>query len=255
MTATDERGVESGYPHTLRPELHKALDAAGIDYWVAQGLTFWNCPDGRECVAYGFQANGMPMLAVKIVGITDPEQAIAATLGQREQPPYDELIEALRRDWDIEASWDGLRRFWYVGLTDEGVRKRDEREATLGRDRYSYGQWREISNAVGDAMEYAHDRAIEHPDAADPLWNLDEYVNRILKVAFEGEATLERGTCHNASKIMDEHGQARFACSECGAWIDSRMLWNPEYRNGESPWVSDCKLNYCPNCGRKVVDE
>lgn len=56
-----------------------------------------------------------------------------ATLGQREQPPYDELIEALRRDWDIEASWDGLRRFWYVGLTDEGVRKRDEREATLGR--------------------------------------------------------------------------------------------------------------------------
>lgn len=56
-----------------------------------------------------------------------------ATLGPREQPPYDELIEALRRDWDIEASWDGLRRFWYVGLTDEGVRKRDEREATLGR--------------------------------------------------------------------------------------------------------------------------
>ncbi len=77
----DERWAESGYPHTLRPELHKALDAAGIDYWVAQGLTFWNCPDGRECVAYGFQSNGMPMLAVKIVGITDPEQAIAATLG------------------------------------------------------------------------------------------------------------------------------------------------------------------------------
>lgn len=62
-----------------------------------------------------------------------PAQAIEATLGPREQPPYDELIEALRRDWDIEASWDGLRRFWYVGLTDEGVRKRDEREATLGR--------------------------------------------------------------------------------------------------------------------------
>ena len=62
-------------------------------------------------------------------------------------------------------------------------------------------------------------------------------------------------TCHNASKVMDEHGQARFACSECGAWIDSRMLWNPEYRNGESPWVSGCKLNFCPNCGRKVVDE
>lgn len=68
-------------------------------------------------------------------------------------------------------------------------------------------------------------------------------------------ATLGRVTCHNSSKVMDEHGQARFACSECGAWIDSRMLWNPEYRNGESPWVNDCKLNYCPNCGRKVVKE
>ena len=61
------------------------------------------------------------------------------------------------------------------------------------------------------------------------------------------------GTCRNISEVMDEHGQARFVCSECGAWIDSRMLWNPEYRNGESPWVSGCKLNYCPNCGRKVV--
>ena len=78
----DERGMESGYPHTLRLELHKALDAAGIHYWVAQGLTFWNCPDGRECVAYGYQANGKPKLAVKIVGITDPEQAVEAMLGR-----------------------------------------------------------------------------------------------------------------------------------------------------------------------------
>jgi len=62
------------------------------------------------------------------------------------------------------------------------------------------------------------------------------------------------GTCHNSSKVMDEHGQARFACSECDAWIDSRMLWNPEYPNGESPWVSGCKLNFCPNCGRRIVD-
>lgn len=67
-------------------------------------------------------------------------------------------------------------------------------------------------------------------------------------------ATLGAGTCHNASKVMDEHGQARFVCSECRAWIDSRMLWNPEYRDGESPWVRDCKLNFCPNCGRRIVE-
>lgn len=76
--------MSTGYPHTLRPELHKALMAHGIDYWVAQGITFWNCSDGRECAAYGYQANGKPTLAVKIVGIADPEQAIAATLGAGE---------------------------------------------------------------------------------------------------------------------------------------------------------------------------
>lgn len=81
-SATDEQDerLGKGYPYTLRPELHKALKARGVDYWVAQGLTFWNCPDGRGCVAYGYQSNGKPRLTVKIVGITDPEQAIESTL-------------------------------------------------------------------------------------------------------------------------------------------------------------------------------
>ena len=67
---------------------------------------------------------------------------------------------------------------------------------------YSYKQWREISNAVGDAMEYAHNKAIECPDKADPLWNLDEYVNRILKAAFEGEATLGDVDATNEQKVV-----------------------------------------------------
>lgn len=79
--ANDELRAMSGYPHTLRPELHKTLEDAGIDYWVAQGLTFWNCEDGRECVAYGYQTDDGPKLAVKIVGFTSPAQVIAATLG------------------------------------------------------------------------------------------------------------------------------------------------------------------------------
>lgn len=80
MTATDELLV-TGYPNSLRPELHKALKARGIDYWVAQGITFWNRDDGCECLAYGYEVNGVPKLAVKVVGFTDSEQAIAATLG------------------------------------------------------------------------------------------------------------------------------------------------------------------------------
>jgi len=53
----------------------------------------------------------------------------AATVGS-DEPPYDELIDALRRDWDIDVSWDGLRKFWSIALTDEGVKKRGA--ATVG---------------------------------------------------------------------------------------------------------------------------
>lgn len=86
MTATDEQHgqLDTGYPHTLRPELHKALMARGIDYWVTQGITFWNRDDGCECLAYGYKADGVPRLAIKVVGFTDPEQAIASTLGRGE---------------------------------------------------------------------------------------------------------------------------------------------------------------------------
>ena len=45
---------------------------------------------------------------------------------------------------------------------------------------------------------------------------------------------------------------AVFGLRECGAWIDSHMLWGPKYPDGESVWVKDCKLNYCPNCGARI---
>lgn len=47
-------------------------------------------------------------------------------------PPYDELIDALRRDWEIDASWDGLRRFWYIGWTEEHVARCKECAEGLG---------------------------------------------------------------------------------------------------------------------------
>lgn len=128
MTATDvlrrlldERGVEWSRP-------------SGLNSSFADSITFIGD------VAVVGEIDGSDLLRINFDGT--PEQAIAATLGETptpppptppKQPPYDELIESLRRDWGIDASWDGLRRFWYVGLTDEGVRKRDEREATLGR--------------------------------------------------------------------------------------------------------------------------
>ena len=71
-----------GYTHTLRAELHKALSDAGIKYWMSQGITVWNCDDGRECFAYRYEcSDGTPRLAVKVVGIRDPQQAIDMTVG------------------------------------------------------------------------------------------------------------------------------------------------------------------------------
>ena len=41
----------------------------------------------------------------------------------REQ--MERLVTLLRVDCDINASWDGLRRFWNIGLTEDGCLMRD----------------------------------------------------------------------------------------------------------------------------------
>lgn len=46
-----------------------------------------------------------------------------------DEPPYDLLIDLLRDEWGIEACWDGLRRFWHIGLTEGEVRVREALEA------------------------------------------------------------------------------------------------------------------------------
>lgn len=62
-----------------------------------------------------------------------------------ENARYRELVEILRRDWRIEASWDDLRKVWYVGLTEDGVRERDERDAkALEAANIEIGELREL---------------------------------------------------------------------------------------------------------------
>ncbi len=113
--------------------------------------------------------------------------------------------------------------------------------ATLGSEEPTYEQWRAISEAIGDAMEYAHDKAIEHPDKADPLWNLDEYVNRVIEVAFGEPVTLGSGECefeyaHGITDTLKETVDVYF-CSACGS---------PNYSDNEPMFCQYC------GCGRRV---
>ncbi len=47
----------------------------------------------------------------------------AANAKLREQ--MERLVTLLRNDCDIDASWDGLRKFWSIGLTEDGCLMRD----------------------------------------------------------------------------------------------------------------------------------
>ena len=243
-------------------ELRRMLDERGVEWENSK-------PYGAKAVTR-FKVNGVWLRYVDYGDYQwldyhedepiTPAQAVEATLGREPwvNQTWERWHKSLRHD-EIKSIGDAVEQLMYEaiefggdmgpnGNTYNGIDEGDvltsgfinewiaRFESTLGRDRYSYEQFREISNAVGDAMEYAHDRAIEHPDKADPLWNLDEYVNRILKVAFEGEATLGRGTCEMeyVSDFMSWH------CKAC-----DQMDMAP--RNP--------KPRYCKWCGRKVVDE
>lgn len=121
--------------------LRRMLDERGVEYDVRDGKaiknTYWDDAEGRR---WGYTSDESGAIKDRqlflIRGRMDftPEQAIAATLGETptpppptppKQPPYDELIESLRRDWDIDVSWDGLRRFWSIELTESGCLMRD----------------------------------------------------------------------------------------------------------------------------------
>ena len=58
-------------------------------------------------------------------------------------------------------------------------------------------------------------------------------------------ATLGSGTCHDKGNIE------RFICSECGCRLDLQDEdWEP------TMWLDGAAMvpNFCPSCGRKVVD-
>lgn len=163
MTATEELRL----PNDTK-ELDALLNERGQEHRVwPSGMVVWH--DERTTYEYEPAKNHHSEYWGGILRMTmrhlTPEQAIDATLGETptpppptmpEQPPYDLLIDLLRDEWGIDVSWDGLRRFWYVGLNEKGMRMRDERDATLGRGTCE--------------VEYVSDWMRWHCKACDSLW-------------------------------------------------------------------------------------
>ena len=81
-----------------------------------------------------------------------PDDAIARIAELGSEPPYDELIRYLENDWNISASWDGLRKFWCIELTEEGVKLRDAVYGTLTAE-----QVREVidKHGINDGLIYS----------------------------------------------------------------------------------------------------
>lgn len=189
-------------------ELRKLLDERGVEYETNDFMnlceTHWN----------GFAAFQLSPSANLMMSVT-PDQAIAATLGSDEQP-YDELLRCLENDWHIRASWDGLRKFWCIELTDEGVRMRDAAHGTLTAD-----QVRKTVAKHWQEPELSHD------------WQA---------VADELNARDER-TCRIKSKIFIE-----------GEYVPSPYYEYEMGCGGQFRWDDPEPPNCCPNCGAKVVD-
>lgn len=55
--------------------------------------------------------------------VADLQATLDENAKLREQ--MERLVTLLRVDCDIDASWDGLRRFWSIGLTEDGCLMRD----------------------------------------------------------------------------------------------------------------------------------
>lgn len=139
-----------------------------------------------------------------------------------------ELLRCLENDWHIHASWDGLRKFWCIELTEEGVRMRDAACGTLTAEQVreaimSVDRWEKPMGNTGMTNT--------HLIIRDDGWQA---------IADELNARAER-TCRNT------HENRWFKCSACGYGFTDLYA--------EDEGDIDEQPRYCPNCGCKVVGE
>lgn len=97
-------------------------------------------------------------LRADINGFADEVKALEAENAKLrdERARYEDLVRILDREWGIEASWDGLRKFWYVGLTENGMKERDALKAENEKLKKRLAQYELFREVVGDpAHEFA----------------------------------------------------------------------------------------------------
>lgn len=224
---TDNRTTEllpcpfcGGEPEIRERKVHHT-DWFGKDYRLMYRVRCTKCGaaiGGYSPVLFHRDSNGIEHGAGVDWNTRTPEQAIAATLGSGE-PSYDELIRCLENDWHISASWDGLRKFWCVELTEEGVRMRDAHDEAL---------------RCSDCKYYGNSG---YDDGYCYYWNTCDFGNCI----HDPDDFCSRGEPKTVCQIPDSDlvlrpfcRSVRGHCSECGVIMCDAS-------------------NYCQNCGRKVM--
>ena len=223
---TDNRTTEQ----TATERLRSLLDERGVEYETADGWwTSWDTAGALDIGAVVYCEDLGSGLEIRWHTIT-PEQAIAATLGS--EPPYDELLRCLENDWNISASWDGLRKFWCIELTEEGVKLRDATHGTLTAE--------QVREAVMSADHW------EKPMGSTGLTNTHLIIrdDGWQAIADELNARAER-TCRNNKDKWSGLAKYLFVCSECG--------WNLIDVGNDAIDISAKLMKRCPMCGAKVV--
>ena len=91
-----------------------------------------------------------------------PQRIVEFTEMESDEPPYDELLRCLENDWHISASWDGLRKFWNIELTEEG----DDLRAKLAQCMESYADAKDSRDALrAELDEYGQTHMLLPVDA------------------------------------------------------------------------------------------
>ena len=224
-------------------ELRRMLDERGVEHYDGTESTLWGYEDYNEYTGiYRFSADETSdgYMQVRLWRVT-PEQAVASTLG-RGMLTADDVRDLIERHSD--ASGGNGRDFHngaYMAIADE-------LNATLGLCNCSNS---ERTDAPSLPYWWTHDGTlhVELPKLPESISvRLPDQRDREVHSARVWQYTRDSGTCH------DEGDPGDFCCSECGVRMFTDTSDTYTMIAADERTIIK-RPNYCPNCGRKVVDE